>query len=201
MSVHDLELFHYSTKPLKILKSTKQPEVSRLRGKPLGLWVSVASEYDWVWWCVAENFSTERLKIETRVVLNADAKILFLETPEALDEITLSHGISYKSVIPTWPSSLDRDTPDLDWPRLVSEGYQGIVISPYQWSRRLDGISSRWYYGWDCSSGCIWDKRAIRETFITSVGDPMCVRAEDALKARDDPDADADSRQPDEHAA
>ena len=37
----------------------------------------------------------------------------------------------------------------------VSEMYDGVEISPYQWKRRL-AINFMWYYGWDCASGVIW---------------------------------------------
>lgn len=36
--------------------------------------------------------------------------------------------------------------------------YAGIIITPYQWARRLE---LSWYYNWDCASGCIWDVSAI----------------------------------------
>ena len=48
----------------------------------------------------------------------------------------------------------------IDWPK-VAERYDGIIIAPYQWSRRLDG--PMWYYGWDCASGCVWRARAVLE--------------------------------------
>ena len=38
----------------------------------------------------------------------------------------------------------------------------GIIISPYQWDCRL-ALESGWYYGWDCSSGCIWDISCIQD--------------------------------------
>lgn len=46
----------------------------------------------------------------------------------------------------------------INWP-MVADRYQGIVIAPYLWSRRMDG--GLWYYGWDCASGCIWDAAAV----------------------------------------
>lgn len=45
----------------------------------------------------------------------------------------------------------------LDWPAVVSL-YQGIVITPYQWSLRH---KLTWYYGWDCASACVWDLSAV----------------------------------------
>lgn len=45
----------------------------------------------------------------------------------------------------------------IDWAS-VCRAYQGIVISPYFWSRRMGPM---WYYSWDCASGVIWDADAI----------------------------------------
>ena len=28
-------------------------------------------------------------------------------------------------------------------------------------ARRLD-METRWYYGWDCASGCVWDASAVQ---------------------------------------
>lgn len=46
----------------------------------------------------------------------------------------------------------------IDWDA-VAGTYQGIIITPYIWERRLG--DSAWYYSWDCASGCIWDPAAI----------------------------------------
>jgi len=43
---------------------------------------------------------------------------------------------------------------------LVADEYQGIVIAPYVWSRRLC-YGANWYYSWDCASGCVWDASAV----------------------------------------
>lgn len=44
----------------------------------------------------------------------------------------------------------------------IGARYDGIVITPYVWSMRLDR-SAFWYYGWDCASGCIWNASAVAE--------------------------------------
>lgn len=49
----------------------------------------------------------------------------------------------------------------LDW-AAIGKLYDGIIIAPYLWERRLNG-GAMWYYGWDCASGCIWNPRAISE--------------------------------------
>ncbi|QBI98814.1 hypothetical protein SEA_BOBBY_184 [Mycobacterium phage Bobby] len=45
----------------------------------------------------------------------------------------------------------------IDWGKVAAD-YGGIIIAPYQWSRRMD---PHWYYTWDCASGCIWNLEAI----------------------------------------
>ena len=51
----------------------------------------------------------------------------------------------------------------------VALDYQGILIAPYQWSLRLDK-DFRWYYMWDCASGCIWDLSAIASLTLLQGG-------------------------------
>ena len=51
----------------------------------------------------------------------------------------------------------------------VAMDYQGILIAPYQWSLRLDS-DFRWYYMWDCASGCIWDISAIQSLTLLQGG-------------------------------
>jgi hypothetical protein len=47
----------------------------------------------------------------------------------------------------------------IDWSK-VAKDFDGIVITPYLWERRLDHHVN-WYYGWDCASGCIWNTSVI----------------------------------------
>ncbi len=49
----------------------------------------------------------------------------------------------------------------IDWPK-VAEHYAGIEICPYLDSKRHDDLSF-WYYGWDVSSGCVWDPKGIQK--------------------------------------
>lgn len=44
----------------------------------------------------------------------------------------------------------------------ISSQCDGIMIAPYQWDMRLHTLFF-WYYGWDCSSGCIWNLDCIEE--------------------------------------
>jgi hypothetical protein len=45
----------------------------------------------------------------------------------------------------------------IDWEMVCGE-YDGIIISPFCWERRLEVM---WYYTWDCASGCVWNLSAV----------------------------------------
>lgn len=77
---------------------------------------------------------------------------------------TLELIANSKNEIDSNMAGFDMGTPfvyEIDWKK-VTEEYQGIIISPYIWQRRL-APHTMWYYGWDVASGCIWDTDAIEE--------------------------------------
>jgi hypothetical protein len=85
-------------------------------------------------------------KKKFEVTLSPDANVLHIGSTEQFDKFNRKYRSDdmFGSII--WPD--------------VAKQYDGIIIAPYLWSRRLDS-SSRWYYGWDAASGCIWKARAI----------------------------------------
>lgn len=159
-------LLHYSPRPFVGPVKTRAPELS-VDSKPKGLWLSVEGRDDWQKWCEGEQFLLDDLRCVSEIVLRRAAKIIRLTTAVDIDAFHAAYS-----------TSLFPDRPDLcagmaiDWPR-VAERYDGIIIAPYQWGRRLDGIT-RWYYGWDCASGCIWRGRAVADVR------PVNLRAEAA---------------------
>lgn len=147
-----MNLSHYSNEPALVLRSVKQEwryGKPASYEKPNGLWVSVDGEDDWAAWCAAESFPIGAIR--HRVELVADARILRCQNAFDLDCLTER----YKIEVPS--SSWHRVT--IDWSRVAGE-YQGIIIAPYVWSRKLHEAYD-WYYGWDCASGCIWDAAAV----------------------------------------
>ncbi len=138
-------LEHYSANPVVAVSSRVQETPDM---KPRGFWVSVKGEDDWPSWCRAEEFRLSSLAICHQITLADTANILWLTHPWEIDDLDLEYAVN--------PGA--RPSVFVDWRRLA-ERYDGLIIAPYQWSRRLDGPS--WYYGWDCASGCIWNADAI----------------------------------------
>lgn len=125
-------------------------------GKPAGFWVSVAGEDDWASWCRNEEYSVDCLKYEHLVTLRDAANILHVSNPVEFDKF---HA-EYKTMT-DYDRRYHRDDPlwwAIDWD-IVTGKYDGIIIAPYLWKRRL--TEATWYYGWDCASGCIWNLEAI----------------------------------------
>lgn len=164
-------LHHYHDQPVILDRSWvyDQSEKTWRGGKPNGLWVSVVGEDDWASWCRGEEFALGDLAVTHEVVLDPAANILHLKSPEEIDRFHRE----YAGEVPEWYRRDDRrqdrfmfgqEYVDLqrpiEWNRVADE-YQGLIIAPYQWERRLGGPF--WYYGFDCASGCIWDLSAIAE--------------------------------------
>lgn len=113
--------------------------------KPKGFWLSdERDETSWRRWCESEEFRAGCFEhwADFQVDMN---RVLHLETANAvLDFGRKFHAIGYAPWC-NW----------IDW-RRVAQDYGGIVITPYQWTLRLEDAVD-WYYSWDCASGCIWD--------------------------------------------
>jgi len=138
-------LIHYSREPLAVVRSVEQDVVQSR--KPNGLWVSAEGDDDWKRWCsLDEDFRPENLLCESEVTVRPGARVLTVQTVEELDAFNLSYSADYFG-----------QGEAIDW-REVARRWQGIVIAPYQWERRL---SLGWYYPWDCASGCFWDADAV----------------------------------------
>lgn len=148
-----MRLLHYSAKPLSRLRSVTFAAQRKHEGgvfKPVGLWVSVEGDDDWLAWCKAENWGTDRLSYVTEIKLPDTAHVLRLTNSAEIDRF---HGAYAK---PIYGGSRSY----VYWPD-VAKDYDGLIIAPYCWDRRLEGAASAWYYGWDCASGCIWNADAM----------------------------------------
>lgn len=158
-------LMHYQAKPITFDPSRqyKQTEKRATFTKPHGFWVSVEGEDDWPSWCRAEEVRSESLTVAHEVRLTDSANIRRITS---VDEIDQFHN---EFAAPTDFDIRHRYGTDywgIDWRPVVRE-YDGIIIAPYLWERRLDG-GCGWYYTWDCASGCIWNLAAIESVTVLS---------------------------------
>lgn len=140
-------LIHYSHTPLRTVKAVSPSDQSNTF-KPNDLWVSVEGPDDWKSWCESASYPIGRLP--HRIVLSDTAHILQLSSAQEIDNLTKAYGNQDFS-----------NKYKLNW-FAVAERYDGIIIAPYVWERRMDRDAS-WYYTWDCASGCIWNASAVKE--------------------------------------
>lgn len=156
----------YSDAPILAGEQYDVPQSHELGkyNKPLGFWITDDSKDCWRSWCIGEQFGLERLTHKHEIVLD-ESGILFLRTPCEILDFHDGYGVE------KWwgPDGQPRKYRDwcIDW-RRVAEQYAGIIITPYQWTLRLNA-GTDWYYGWDCASGCIWKASAIREIRLIEI--------------------------------
>jgi len=175
------ELYHYSAFPNILLHDfTYRCHFSGR--KPSGMWISVNSdENNWEDWAIGNDFHTERLKYRYKVELKDNGNILCISTLLELLQFTefyLRKNYLYlkdyengkdqirQSYIPIekyleHPEHKGATALDsIDWMAVMRE-YDGFFVCPYYHSISLDPRLS-WFYGWDCSSGCIWNPDVIK---------------------------------------
>lgn len=160
-----MKLLHYSDNIVEAVYSRAQSGKPSWHRKPSGFWVTVEGEDGWSEWCKENNFHEDSLAVCHEVILCDSHNVLYIHDALGIDDFTEKYG---------FPDYGLHGSRAIDWSR-VADDYQGIVIVPYIWSRRLGG-GADWYYGWDCASGCIWDASAIQSISVVSV--PALVEAE-----------------------
>lgn len=127
--------------------------------KPQGLWYSINTE--WVDWLSEVNWH-ERIypnNLEIEVDLS---RVLVLETLEQIISLKEEYTIF----------SLEKLRECIDW-KSIADKYAGIEIRNYnelKWQgyATADFIISgfMWFYGWDVSSGCVWDLSIVKQLSI-----------------------------------
>jgi hypothetical protein len=145
-----MRLEHFSRTEIttKIYDKDQKPEASP-HGKPRGLWVSdEAADVSWSTWVQGEELDWLTAGYWYSVSLSSRANILCLQSDRDIRNFTSAYSTE------SWLGAA------IDWAK-VAVRFDGIVITPYVWSCRLDPKTT-WYYGWDCASGCIWNARAIK---------------------------------------
>lgn len=149
-----MKLVHYSKRHVETVRSHKQhPEPDQ---KPQGFWLSCDGfKMNWREWCEGEQFALDCFTHVHDVRLERSANILRLRSAEDIDAFTERFQQE-----PSWAVGRTYTYHQINW-RAVAKCYQGIIIAPYIWERRLHEVA-RWYYCWDCASGCVWDAAAIK---------------------------------------
>lgn len=151
---------HSSNKILTEVKSIKA-RGNAINDKPSGLWYGI--DYAWLEWCESESFCSYKYTYKLDV---DESKLLILPTVDAI----LAFNAEYAA-----PAFYGWHT--IDWPRVALK-YGGIEIAPYQWDLRFNN-RTRWYYGWDIASGCIWDASLVKS--ITKIEVPNAQQVKDSV--------------------
>ena len=148
-----MRLVHYSghADPIEVRPAT--PSVIQVKPKG-GFWVSDDTDFGWLDWCAQDDFGHDRNTYRREVVLDLDSpRVLVMGNAFSVKEFGRRYVV-YRLDSP-W-NSIRHDI-NLNW-RAVMEKYDAVIITPYQWSVRLDLM---WYNGWDCASGVILHPDAI----------------------------------------
>lgn len=173
------KLYHYSSHPVTELKQDFHDLHRReipIFQKPHGVWFSVEDfgedDQNWKSWCIGERFRLEALKYKYSISIRKKARILYMYTMEELDAFSLKYAGNDPSCFKRYTGNPEQRPCIyiIDWERVMSE-YDGIIIAPYRWDCRLMNPTTSWYYGWDCSSGCIWNMQVIKSFVLDSITD------------------------------
>jgi hypothetical protein len=166
MTINDLTLLHYSKESqIKLCNNfySKYKEYAEKTGdyfKPIGFWVSVQGEDDWLEYCKSCSFRMECCQFVHSVKLQPDSNILFLDTEQKIIDFSFKYCGENNHVFRLSDDPEHKYIHKIDWFRVMNE-YDGMIIAPYQWSLRLH-VNTSWYYSWDCASGCIWNLDCIK---------------------------------------
>jgi hypothetical protein len=140
------------------IQPEQQPyEEMRAFRKPRGLWYGI--NQSWIEWCSSEEPGWVHDHLH-EVILDY-SKILRIKNIKEFNAFEQKFGMidpmlkMLEGMMPVGSYRVGRET--IDWYK-VAEQYSGLEITPYLWEKRL---TSMWYYGWDCASGCVWNADAI----------------------------------------
>jgi hypothetical protein len=145
-------LEHYSKLPLGEVRASEQSTLPC--DKPCGLWLSVKGPRDWLSYARSRVLLRGKFGHCATFQLAARANVLHLTTPAEIDTFHELYSV------PTNPAIAEHREPD--W-AVVASKFDGIVIAPYQPTRR-HCRQATWYYGWDCACACVWAPRALERS-------------------------------------
>jgi len=135
-----------SVSPFIAVKNVKQTN----NIKPDGLWYGCGDAWiQWVKMEMPDDFEAVNYLYEVKLG-NDILKISNEDEFESFEHEFLRQDTPVNGGLP-------------DWGKIQKEGYNGIEICPYFWSKRM---SSLWYYPWDVASGCVWNANGISDVVL-----------------------------------
>ena len=133
---------------------TKQTKPSHPLEKPKGLWYGCGGV--WIEWLRKNPEMANMLKRANYLYeIKLGEEVIQISNDDEFGDFQSYHAFSLE-----WAPDIIETA--VDWKGLQEEEYNGIEICPYNPGRRSH-YDSRWYYGWDVASGCIWNSAGISE--------------------------------------
>ena len=150
----DMNRIHGSDEIVMLLD--KAYEQKAMNFKPRGLWYSI--DFEWFEWCVGNMPNWIKRYMHTIELYESD--ILIISDIMELENFQRKY----------MERLLNSQFGIINWAE-VTKKYKGIEIRNYYKLKELTdvGLDFMWLYGWDVSSGCIWDLSAIKSTQVEAV--------------------------------
>ena len=105
-----MKLVHYSNKKICKLQPKEYPQSElTFQSKPNGLWFSVEGKDGWKEWSISEKYRLDSLRFSYEIILNINANILYLNTPEDIYSFTNKYPLKLRGF------DMDTDTHQLNW--------------------------------------------------------------------------------------
>jgi len=130
--------------------------------KPTGIWYGINDS--WLDWCIQEDFNGIGNYIYQ--ILIEEDKVLKIDNISKFEKFEAEYGIQANNIL--GHRFAHRLMLAIDFEK-ISTQYGGIEIAPYLWEKRLESV---WYYGWDCASGCVWNRNVITKMRILASYNP-----------------------------
>lgn len=153
--------YHFSEEPLESIKHIPL-EKQQLLSKPIGFWYSWGGT--WPLYLLSEFFYLGRKEGKWATNRIENINYIYKVNIDFRDVLRIRRKKDFTWICNEYgkPSTNDMarfaDYPyDVNWHKFCID-FKGIDIE-YDKNASYD---YHWYYGWDCSSGCIWNKDAIK---------------------------------------
>ena len=164
-------LYHYGKRPFTdLLRFSPRPDNDH---KPGGLWLSNDKDYSWpefVKHAVKNRWTDWReedlhglmFKTPFRIKPTEEGNVLRITTVACINRFVKEYGE------PQPKRCRDGYGIHIDWSRVKSSGFKGILISPHQMQLSRRGYIFHWYQ-FDCASGGFWDTSCLRQVAGSSL--------------------------------